>query len=86
MLTCTTLLVYTQVHQENSLQLTLTLGGFLGLARWAATGHSWPLAAAAACLGANILVRPVTVIDAAAVALFGICGTRSNPRRDRGCG
>lgn len=72
LLLLTTLLPYTQINQENSLEFALTLGGYLAVARWLRTRRPVQLAIAGLCLGANLLVRPVTVIDAAMVALFAV--------------
>jgi hypothetical protein len=67
----TSLLPYTQLNQENSLQLLLTLGAYVGVARWLNHRRPRQLAAAGACLGGNLLVRPVTALDALCVVVFG---------------
>src|SRR5262249_35739959 len=54
---CTTFLQYTQIHQENSLQLLLTLGAYFFLCRWANSDSRRDLLASALLAGFCLLVR-----------------------------
>jgi hypothetical protein len=71
LLLATSCLHYVQIHQENSLMLLCTLLGLRGVLRWRAVGGVAPLAWGVSALGFNLLVRPTTVFDLAAVGAFG---------------
>ncbi len=70
MLYGTTLLVWTQVNQENSLTLLCFLGTLYGCLRWLATGRLIFLAAAGVTAGFALLTRLPTVFETAAVGLL----------------
>ena len=69
----TSLLLYTQVHQENSLLFLLLLAALDSALTWARTGGRRSLAVASCALGASLLVRVTSVLDAAAVAAITAC-------------
>lgn len=71
LLLATSLLHYTQINQENSLQLLLTLTAFLGMARWVTERRLGFIVLAGISVGANLLLRLVTAIDGVFVVLFG---------------
>jgi hypothetical protein len=70
LLFCTSFLHYTQYHQENTLQLLLTLGAYLSLCRWATSDSRRDLLVSALLAGAGLLVRLTMALDALGLAVL----------------
>jgi hypothetical protein len=69
---CTSLFPYTQIHQENSCLLLLTLISFYGVLSWWKTDTGSYLMMTGAALGLSILMRLSAVFDLAAATGFAI--------------
>jgi hypothetical protein len=70
LLFCTSFLLYTQYHQENTLQLMLTLGAYLFLCRWGASDSWRDLLLSALLAGAGLLVRLNMALDVFGLAVL----------------
>jgi 4-amino-4-deoxy-L-arabinose transferase-like glycosyltransferase len=80
---CTSLFPYTQIHQENSCLLLLTLISFYGVLSWRKMGSGPYLMLTGAALGLSILIRLTAVFDLAAVRAFAVLISRDAKHTDR---